>query len=68
MVFVTAFVLGGFAAIFPERTVELRRYLRFSDNILSEVWFYTTPKRARITGTLSVLIGGIAVAFRLLAS
>ena len=66
--FVIVIILGAFAAMFPARTVEIRRQLKFPDSALSGGWIYATPKRARITGALLVVIGGIAVASGLFPS
>ena len=67
-VFIVAIMFGVFATIFPERVVAIRHRLQFSNSVLSGGWFYATPKRVRIMGSLLVALGGIAVASRIFVS
>ena len=60
-IFIIVIIVGGFAAVFPERTVALRQRFGFSTSLLSGGWFYATPERARVTGAVVAVIGCIIV-------
>jgi hypothetical protein len=58
---IVVIVTGGLSAVFPERTVAIRRRLGFSENWLSGGWCYATATRARVTGAMLVFLGSIAL-------
>ena len=65
LVVIVLILTGGFAAIFPARTVAIRQRLGMATSLPSGGWCYATPKRARITGALVAMIGLFGVYLRL---
>jgi hypothetical protein len=62
--FVAIALVGTFVAMFPARTLEIRRRLGMPDGWWSGGWFYATRNRARITGIVVALIGCAALVIR----